>query len=72
MVRDAAHGNGLAAFAIAGGERDLQFVGGDEGVLVEELVEVAEAEQEQGVGVVGFDRVILPHEWGGGFGHGKF
>ena len=69
VVRNATHGNGLALFAIAGGEGDLEFAGGDDGVFVEEFVEIPEAEEEQSVGVAGFDRVVLLHEWGGGFGH---
>src|SRR5208337_3154798 len=71
VVRNAAHGNGLALFAIAGGERDLEFAGGDDGVFVEEFVEIAEAEEQESVGVAGFNRVVLLHERGGGFGHRK-
>ena len=71
MIGDAAHGDGLAFFAIAGGEGDLEFTGGDDGVFVEEFVEVAEAEKEEGVGVAGFYRVVLLHEGCGGFGHGR-
>src|SRR5208283_3010635 len=71
VVRNATHGNGLAFFAIAGGEGDLKFAGGDDGVFVEEFVEIAETEEKEGVGVAGFDRVVLLHEWGGGFGHGE-
>jgi hypothetical protein len=71
VVGDATHGNGLAFFAIARGEGDLKFAGGDDGVFVEEFVEIAEAEEEEGVRVAGFDRVVLLHEWGGGFGHGE-
>jgi len=62
VVGDAAHGDG--AFAVAGGEGDLQLAGGDEGVVVEELVEVAHAEEEQGVGVFLLGRCPLAHEWG--------
>ncbi len=45
MIRNAAHGNGLALFAIARSERDLQLARGSDGVLVEKLVEIAEAEE---------------------------
>jgi len=71
VIGDAAHGNGLALFAIAGGEGDLELAGGDDGVFVEEFVEVAKAEEKEGVGVAGFDRVVLLHEGCGGFGHGE-
>ena len=71
VVGDAAHGNGLAFFAVAGGEGDLEFAGGDDGVFVEEFVKVAEAEEEEGVGIAGFYRGVLLHERCGGFGHGE-
>ena len=71
VIGNAAHGDGLAFFAIAGGEGDLEFAGGDDGVFVEEFVEVAETEEEEGVGVARFDRVVLLHEGCGGFGHGE-
>ncbi len=67
--RDAAHGHGLARFAVAGGEGDLQFARGDDGVFVEEFVEIAQAEEQQGVRVALLDRMILLHQRGGGFGH---
>ncbi len=50
VVGDAAHG--LVAFAVAGREGELQFAADDYGVVVEELVEVAHAEEEQGVGIL--------------------
>ena len=69
VKRDAAHGNGFAALAIAGGERDLQFAGGDDGVFVKHFVEIAQAKQHQRVGVALLDRLILAHQWRGGFDH---
>ena len=71
VIRDAAHGDGLAFFAIAGGKGDLEFAGGDDGVFVEEFVEIAEAEEEEGVRVAGLYGVVLLHQGGGGVGHGK-
>ena len=71
MVGNATHGNGLALFAVAGGEGDLEFAGGDDGVFVEEFVEITEAEEKEGVRVAGFHAVVLLHERGGGFGHGE-
>jgi hypothetical protein len=71
VVGDAAHGDGLAFFAIAGGERDLQFAGGEDGVFVEEFVKVAQAEEQEGVGITGFDRLVLLHQWCSGIRHGS-
>src|SRR5260221_2674245 len=62
VIRHAAHGNGLTFFAVAGSERDLQFARGEDGVFVEEFVEIAEAEEQQRVRVTRFDRVVLLHE----------
>src|SRR5258708_10062212 len=42
VVRHAAHGNGLALFALTRGESSMQFTRGDHGVFVKKLVEVAE------------------------------
>jgi len=69
VIRDAAHGNGLAFFAVAGGERDLEFFGSEDGVFVEEFVEVAKAEEQESVGITGFDGLILLHQGRGGVGH---
>ena len=45
VVRDAAHRDRLALFAIPRGERDLQFARGGDRIFVEKFVEVAEAEE---------------------------
>jgi len=66
VVGDAAHGHG--ALAVAGGEGDLQLAAGDDGVVVEELVKVAHAEEDEGVGVLAFGGHELLHDGGeGGF-----
>ena len=69
MKGDAAHGNGLAALAIARGESNLQFLRGHQGVFVEEFVEIAQTKQEQRVGIALLDRLILPHQRRRGFHH---
>ena len=61
MIGDAAHRNRLAFFFVAGGESDFEFAGGGDGVIVEKLVEVAEAEHEQRVGNLLLYPVVLPH-----------
>ena len=62
MEGDAAHGDGGALFLVARGEGDFQFARGHHGVLEEELVKIAEAEHQQGVGYLLLDAVVLPHE----------
>src|ERR1044071_1552581 len=47
VVRDAAHGDGLAALLVARGQGYLQLARAGDGVLEEEFVEVAEAEEEE-------------------------
>src|SRR5256885_2386312 len=69
VIRNAAHGNGLALFAIAGGQSDLQLAGGEHGVFVKQFVEIAEAEEQKRVGIAGFDVVVLLHQGCGGVGH---
>ena len=49
VVGDAAHGNGRALFLVARGERDFELARGSHGVFEEELVEIAQAEHQQGV-----------------------
>src|SRR5215467_3906624 len=44
VVRNAAHGDRLALFAIAGSQGDLQLARSQHGVFVEQFVEVAQAE----------------------------
>ena len=46
MVGNAAHGDGLALFLIAGSESDFEFARGYDGVFEEHLVEIAETEEE--------------------------
>ncbi len=60
VVGDAAHG--LRALAIARRQGELQFAADGDGVVVEELIEVAHAEEEQGVGILALGRGPLAHE----------
>ena len=62
MKRHAAHGDGGALFLVARGERDLEFARGHHGIFEEQLVKIAEAEHQQGIGDLLLDAVILPHE----------
>ena len=48
VVGYAAHGDGDAFFFVARGQRDLQFFCGEDGVVEEKLVEVSQAEEQQG------------------------
>ena len=69
MVGHAAHGDGRALFLVAGGERDFEFARGGDGVFEEELVEIAQAEEQQGVRELLLDAVVLPHQRRGGVSH---
>src|SRR6267378_192257 len=62
VVRNAAHGNGLTLFAVARGESDLKLARGDDRVFVEQFVEIAQAEEQQGVRIPRLDGVILHHQ----------
>ena len=61
VIRNAAHGDRLALFAIARGESDLELARGDHGVFIEKFVEIAETEEEEGVGIARLDGVVLLH-----------
>ena len=69
VVGNSAHGDGDAIHLLSRGERDLQFAGGGDGVIEEELVEVPDAEEQQRGGVLFLDGGVLPHQWRGGFTH---
>ncbi len=71
VIGHAAHGNGDALFLVARGQRDLQLARGDHRVLEEELVEVAQAEEQQRVGMLFLDRGVLPHQRSGRLAHGR-
>ena len=47
MIGHAAHGDGRAFFLVARGEGDFEFARGGDGVVEEELVEIAQAEHQQ-------------------------
>ncbi len=62
VIGHAAHGDGVAFFLVASGEGDFEFAGGKYGVVEKELVEVAEAEHEEGTWDLLLEGVILPHQ----------
>ena len=61
MVGNSAHGDGDAIHLLARGEGDLELAGGGDRVIEEELVEVADAEEQQRGGVLFLDGGVLPH-----------
>ena len=69
MVRHAAHRYSDALFFVARGQRDLQLPRRHYGILEEKFVEVAEAEEDERVGMLFLDRGILPHQRGGRLSH---
>jgi hypothetical protein len=60
VVREAGHGDGVGAF-VARGEGEAQVAGAGLGVVKEDLVEIAHAEEEDGVLVPLFEGQVLPH-----------
>ena len=67
MVGEAGHGDGVVAL-VAAGQGQVEHAGGGLGVVVEHLVEVAHAEQQQGVGARPLRLLVLLHHGGGGHG----
>ena len=67
VVRHAAHGH-----ALPGGKSEAERRAGGLRVLVEHLVEIAQAEKKQSVGIGAFQRLVLLHQrrfWGFYLGH---
>jgi hypothetical protein len=62
VVGNAGHGHSLTFGHRARGECDLQLARDQLGVLVERLVEVAQPEEQDGVGVLLFEGQILASE----------
>ena len=72
VVRHAAHRDGRALFLVARGERDFELARRGDGVFEEQLVEIAQAEHQQGVGHLLLDAVVLPHQRRGGVSQGRW
>ncbi|CAM3179963.1 hypothetical protein KOXY103107_16335 [Komagataeibacter xylinus] len=66
-----AHGDGLARMRAARGERNIKGRGRCFGIIEEEFVEISHPEEQQGVGVFGFERKPLRHGGCGAFGRWK-
>jgi hypothetical protein len=64
VVRDAGERNLVALAHLPRGKHDFQLPGGDARVLVEGLVEVAQPEQHDGVGVLLLDAEVLAADGG--------
>ena len=62
MVRNAGHRHPLPLSHLAGCEDDVQLPRGDPGIIIEGLVEVAEAKEDNGVGISLLDLKILLSE----------
>src|SRR5271157_303018 len=69
MIRHAAHGHGDAFFLVARGQRDWQLARRDDGVFEEQLVKIAEAKEDERVGMLFLDCGVLPHQWRGWLAH---
>ena len=71
MVRDAGQRNLVALAHLPGGQHNLQLSGGDAGVLVKGLIEVAQPEEHDGLGVLLFDAEVLVADGGDIVFHGN-
>ncbi len=69
VVGNSAHGEGDAIYLLARGEGDLELARGGDGVIEEELVKIAHAEEQQRGGMLFLDGGVLPHQRCGGFTH---
>ncbi len=69
VIGHAAHRDGDAFFLVARGQRDLQFPGRDHRVFKKQLVEIAQAKEQQRAGMVFLDGCVLPHQRRGRLGH---
>ena len=63
MVRHAGHRDGLFALA-ARGQRQAEQPRGEHRVVVEHLVEIPEAEEQERAGILRLDLLVLPHHGG--------
>ena len=68
MIGEAGHRHGVFPF-VAGGQGKVEGPGGDLGVLEEQLIEIAHAEQEEGIAGGPLRLLVLLHDWGRGIGH---
>ena len=69
VVGEAAHRGDVGRPLAAGGQRQVEGAARDLSVLVEHLVEIAHAEQQDGAGVLSLERAVLPlyHQTRDGF-----
>jgi len=66
VVGDAGHRNGSALFLVARGEGDFELARGEDGVVVEQLVEIADPEEKQRIAYLLLGSVVLLHQGLGG------
>ncbi|MBA7672525.1 hypothetical protein ES703_80702 [subsurface metagenome] len=64
VIGDARHGHAMALAHISGGEDNLQLAGSQLGVFVKGLVEIAQAEEDNRLGVLSFDFEVLAADGG--------
>ena len=69
MIRYAAHRDVNALFLVAGSQGDLELAGGQHGIVEEQFVEIAEAEEQKSVGMLFLNGGVLAHQRRGGIGH---
>ena len=71
MIGNAAHWDRHALLLVAGGQGDLQLFRSHHGVFKEELVEISQSKQQEGVGVALLNGAVLPHQRCGEITHGR-
>jgi len=64
VERDASHRNRCTGRLAAGGQGDIEQLGGALGVVVEQFVEIAHPVEQQNTGMLGLDAQILLHHRG--------
>ncbi len=64
VVGDAGQGDAVSRSHLSSGQHNIADGGEDFGVVIERLVEIAEAEEDDRVGVLLFDLQVLPPQGG--------
>ena len=71
VIRHPAHRHRLPLFLVPRGQSDLQNLRRHHRVIVEKLVEIPQAEKQQGRRMLLLHRMILLHQWGCRFSHAR-
>ena len=64
VVRHAAHGDPLALANFSGCQRDLQFPGGDKGIVIKQFVKIPQPEHQEHTRIATLQLMVLLHHGG--------